>query len=397
MPFAAARHGRGRGRSIWPRVLRVILIGVVVLAVSSASVVSIAAWRLARSADDRSVPIGQPVPDVAALDGAFTVLLVGADNAPGQTGFGVNRDAALNDVNILIHIAADHRSGTVVSLPRDLVIPHPSCTDPKTKAVHPAMSAQPLNVAYSRGGLACVVRTVQSLTGIPIPYAAQFTFEGTVKMADAVGGVPVCVTKAIDDTDSGLKLKKGVTVVKGRTALAYLRERHLIGDGSDLARIQSQQAYMSALLRKTTSANTLSDPIALYSLADAAVQNVTLSRSMSTPETMVRMAVALKSMNLSHLVFVQYPTLQDPANHAKVIPNPTLAATLTSRVEHDERIALDPHSLGSSVEESGGTTPSPKPSASATPEPMTSDSATVSGLQGRTAAQQTCSVVSRSH
>ena len=79
-------------------------------------------------------------------------------------------------------------------------------------------------------------------------------------MADAVGGVPVCVNKAIDDPDSGLKLKKGITVVKGRTALAYLRSRHGVGDGSDLSRIASQQAYMSSLMRKMTSAGTLADP-----------------------------------------------------------------------------------------------------------------------------------------
>jgi LCP family protein required for cell wall assembly len=368
-------------------VLRTILVGIAVLAVSSASVAAIAVWRLGRAAGDGSVDIGQPPPTIGELQGAFTVLLVGADNAPGQTGFGVNRDAALNDVNILVHISADHRSGTVISLPRDLVIPHPSCTDPKTKQVYSAMSAQPLNVAYSRGGLGCVVRTVRSLTGIRIPYAAQFTFEGTVKMADAVGGVPVCVTKAIDDPKSGLKLKKGVSVVKGRTALAYLRDRHSIGDGSDLSRIQSQQAYMSALMRKMTSANTLSNPVELYTLATAAVRDVTLSKSMSSADTMVQMALALRSMDLSHLVFVQYPTLPDPANTEKVIPNATLAATLVSRVKQDKRIALDSHALGSAVKASGGAS-KPKPSAS----PSTTDRATVSGLQGRTAAQQTCSV-----
>ena len=299
--------------------------------------------------------------------------------------------SALNDVNILIHISADHRSGTAISLPRDLVIPHPQCTDPKTRTVYSAMSAQPLNVAFSRGGLGCVVDTVRSLTGIPIPYAAQFSFEGTVKMADAVGGVPVCVTRAIDDSKSGLKLKKGVSVIKGRTALAYLRDRHSIGDGSDLSRIQSQQAYMSALLRKMTSASTFTNPVQLYTLASATAQNVSLSQSMASTDTMMRMAAALQSMDLDHMVFVQYPTLPDPANAAKVIPNPTLAATLTARVRHDRRIALDRNALGSAAVADGPTS-SPTPSSTATPAPTRTDAATVAGLQGRTAAQRTCSV-----
>jgi LCP family protein required for cell wall assembly len=382
-----AQHASGRTRSIWPGILRTLLVAVTVVAVGCGSIVAIAVWRLGQQVGG-GVPIGQPPPAIGALNGAFTVLLVGADNAPGQSSFGNARDAALNDVNILIHISADHRSGTVISLPRDLVIPHPECTDPTTKRVYSAMSAQPLNDAFGRGGLGCVVATVESLTGIPIPYAAQFTFEGTVKMADAVGGVPVCVTKAIDDRKSGLKLKKGVSVIKGRTALAYLRDRHAIGDQSDLARIQSQQAYMSALLRKMTSANTLADPVQLYRLATAAVHDVSLSQSMAGTSTMVQMALALKSLDLDHLVFVQYPTLPSPVNPDKVVPNPTLAAKLVARVRADQRIALDTNALGPAAVASG--TPTPRPTAS--PRPTRTDSATVAGLRGRTAAQQTCSV-----
>ena len=390
-PPPGARHASGRARSIWPGLLRTLLVALTVAAVSCGSIAAIAVWRLGQQVGGGAVDIGQPKPDVKALDGAFTVLLVGADNAPGQSSFGAARVSALNDVNILIHISADHRSGTAISLPRDLVIPRPQCTDPKSKQVSPATSAQPLNDAFSRGGLGCVVDTVHSLTGIPIPYAAQFSFEGTVKMADAVGGVPVCVTKAIDDPKSGLKLKKGVSVITGRTALAYLRDRHSIGDGSDLSRIQSQQAYMSALLRKMTSASTFTNPVRLYALASATAQNVSLSQSMASTDTMMRMAAALQSMDLDHMVFVQYPTLPDPANAAKVIPDPILAATLTARVRHDRRIALDRNALGPAAVAAGPTS-SPTPSSTATPAPTKTDAATVAGLQGRTAAQRTCSV-----
>jgi LCP family protein required for cell wall assembly len=389
-----ARHAAGRVRSIWPGILRMLLVGVAVLAVSVAGVTGYAAWRISQEVGGGVVQIGSTPPPPQALDGAFTVLLVGADNAPGQAGFGESRQASLNDVNIIVHIAADHRSGTVISIPRDLVIPHPACTDPRTKRTYPAMSAQPINEAFERGGLACVVTTVHALTGIDIPYAAQFTFAGTVKMADAVGGVPVCVTKAIDDPKSGLRLKKGTSIIKGRTALAYLRDRKAIGDRSDLARIQSQQAYMSSLLRTMTSSDTFSNPVRLYGLASAAAQNVSLSSSLADTGTMVRMAVALKSLDLSHLVFVQYPTAQDPANHDKVIPDAAIAATLTSRVRHDEPIALDKDALGPAVVDSG---PTPGPTSTSTPAPSRTDAATIAGLKGRTAAQRTCSVTTRPH
>lgn len=391
---AAARHAIGRTRSIWGGLGRVLLVMVTVLAISSVSVAAYGAWHLGQRFQNGAVSLGDDnkIPNITALNGAFNVLLVGADNAPGQKHFGAAREGTLNDVNIVIHVSADHSKATVVSLPRDLVIPHPQCTDPQTNQVYSAMAAQPLNVAYSRGGLSCVVGTVENLTGLNIPYAALFSFEGTVKMADAVGGVPICVNKAIDDTDSGLKLKKGVTVVTGRTALAYLRSRHGVGDGSDLSRIASQQAYMSSLMRTMTSAGTLANPTKLYGLASAAADNITLSESLADPHTMVQMALAVKSVGLNHMVFVQYPTAADPTNTAKVVPSTALASVLMQRVQQDQSIGLDKDALGLSTKlekakkKAASTTASPSPSATAT------DSDVIAGLRGQTAAQQTCSV-----
>jgi LCP family protein required for cell wall assembly len=395
---AAARHAVGRTRSIWGGIARTLLVMVTVLAISSVSVAAYGAWHLTEKFKQNAVSIGGgKIPNIAALNGAFNVLLVGADNAPGQKHYGAAREGTLNDVNIVIHVSADHARATVVSLPRDLVIPHPQCTDPKTGQVYSAMSAQPLNTAYSRGGLGCVVGTVENLTGLTIPYAALFSFDGTVKMADAVGGVAVCVNKAIDDPDSGLKLKKGTTIVKGRTALAYLRSRHGVGDGSDLSRIASQQAYMSSLMRKMTSAGTLADPTKLYGLASAAADSITLSESLASPDTMVQMALAVKSVGLDHMVFVQYPTAEDPENANKVVPSTVLATALMERVQKDQSIGLDKDALGLSTKlekakakakKAAESTASPSPSASAT----ASDSDVLAGLRGQTAAQQTCSV-----
>jgi LCP family protein required for cell wall assembly len=401
---AAARHAVGATRSIWASVAKALLVMVTVVAVSSVSVAAYGAWHLSEKVRNGAISLGtEPVPNISALKGAFNVLLVGADNAPGQKSFGEKRDGTLNDVNILIHISADHTRGTVVSIPRDLVIAHPQCTDQKTGTVYPAMSAQPVNTAYARGGLSCVVGTIESLTGLNIPYAALFSFEGTVKMADAVGGVPVCVSSAIDDTDTGLKLKKGVSVVKGRTALAYLRSRHGVGDGSDLSRIASQQAYMSSLLRKMTSASTFSDPTKLYALANATADNVSLSESMASIDTMVQMALALKSVDLDHMVFVQYPTAEDPLNPNKVVPSTELATALMDRVQQDKAIGLDKNALGlstklSSTQKAKKTTSSTSAtksssSSTATPEPTESaDPDVLAGLRGQTAAQQTCSI-----
>jgi len=381
--------------------VRSVLTVVVVCAVAGVSLVSIAAWRLTDKLETSSVDIGngrtEAVPSIGAMSGAFTVLLVGEDNSAGQTGFGAARQATLNDVNILVHVAADHRSATVVSLPRDLVIDQPQCTDPTTKQVYPAVSAEPLNTAISRGGLGCVVATVEQQTGMSIPYAALFSFEGTVAMADAVGGVQVCATKAIDDPDSGLKLKAGVSTISGRTALAYLRDRHGVGDGSDLGRIGSQQAYMSSLLRKMTSSSTLSDPTRLYALADAAANDVVLSKSLASVDTMVTMMLALKQIPLSQIAFVQYPVATDPDDSAKVVPDTALATELLTRVKAGKPIVLDKSNLGVSAvlakSKSASTGTGTKSAGTSSSTKSSSKSAsTIPGLKGQTAAEQTCSV-----
>ena len=396
---AAARHAVGRTRSIWGGMGRTILVMVTVLAISSVSVAAYGAWHLTSKFQTNAVSLGagNTVPNITALNGAFNVLLVGADNSPGQKSFGAGRDATLNDVNILIHVSADHAKATVISLPRDLVIPQPECTDPKSGQVYSAESGQPLNTSYARGGLGCVVSTVESLTGFNIPYASLFTFNGTVQMADAVGGVPVCVNRAINDRYSGLVLKKGISVVKGRMALAYLRSRHGVGDGSDLSRIASQQAYMSSLMRKMTSTGTLADPTKLYGLASAAADSITLSESLANPDTMVQMALAVKSVGLGHMVFVQYPTAADPLNKNKVVPYTALATTLLDRVQKDESIGLDKNALGLSTKLAAAKkkAAAAKKSATATPAPTSTAKASsdvIAGLRGQTAAEQTCSV-----
>jgi LCP family protein required for cell wall assembly len=397
---AAARHAVQRPRTIWRGIGRTFLVLVTVLAISSVSIAAYGAWHIGEKVKNGAIALdpSQKIPNISALKGAFNVLLVGADNTPGQHSFGEARDATLNDVNILVHISADHTRGTVVSLPRDLVIAHPECTDTKTGQVYAAMAAQPLNAAYARGGLSCVVGTVESLTGLNIPYAALFSFAGTVKMADAVGGVPVCVTKAIDDPDSGLKLKKGITVVKGRTALAYLRSRHGVGDGSDLSRIASQQAYMSSLLRKMTSASTFSDPTKLYGLANATADNVKLSESLASVDTLVQMALALKSIDLSKMVFVQYPTAEDPSDVNKVVPSTALASALMDRVQTDQAIGLDKNALGLSTKLEKAKKKAAAATAAATASPSasaTTDPDVIAGLRGQTAAQQTCSIAAQ--
>jgi anionic cell wall polymer biosynthesis LytR-Cps2A-Psr (LCP) family protein len=98
-----------------------------------------------------------------------------------------------------------------------------------------------------------------------------------------------------------------VNVLQGVDALAFLRARKGIGDGSDLNRISNQQLFLRSLFDKVKSEGVLNNPIYLYSLASAAARNMRLSESMSDLGTMFNLASALREIDSSQLAFLRIP------------------------------------------------------------------------------------------
>ena len=393
-----ARHGRMSRRAAWKTVLGLVGAAVVVALVAGGSLAAIATWSLAKNV--KTVAIGAdtkgPPPNIAAMKGGFNILLVGTDTRVGQgdLGGGVRTEGtgSLNDVNILIHVAQDQKSAVAVSIPRDMVVPIPKC-----EKGGPA-SALPINNALSLGGLACVAATVQGLTGLNIDFAGLITFEGVIAMSDAIGGVDVCTNGPIRDKDSGLDIESaGTHTLQGAQALAFLRTRHGVGDGSDLGRINSQQVYLSSLVRKIKSSDTLTDLGKLYGLAKAATQNITLSENFSRLDTLVSIALVLKKIPLQNIVFVQYPgnTGGSGVYAGKVQPIKSLANQLFTALKADTPIGLDASAVGGDT--AGSTLDPNAPQPTATPDPGATGSTdgagqTITGLKGQTAAQYTCSV-----
>jgi LCP family protein required for cell wall assembly len=298
-------HGRKRSRAGGVRFgITVVATALAVALVSGSSVAAVAVWDVASSAKD-TVALATPpdeIPQIGAIEGGVNFLLVGSDSREGQDPvFGEDDGAVLNDVNMIVHIAADHKSATVVSIPRDMVVPLADCPDGG------GGWQGPINAALNDGGLACVVLTVEELTGLSIPYAAVVQFGGVIGLADALGGVEVCVAEEINDDFTQTYLAAGNHTLSGIAALQFLRTRHGVGDGSDLSRISNQQVFLSALVRKLKSEGTLTNPVTLYNLAKAAVNNLTLSDSLNNIDTMVSIAMALRSIPLDRVVFVQYP------------------------------------------------------------------------------------------
>ncbi len=381
-------------------VLRILGIAVVVLAVSVTSVAGLAVWNTISSikpgihlAHVRGT--NEPIPQVGSIDGAVNLLLAGTDTRSGQGGFQDRADlagssgAGNNDVTMLLHISADHQHATVVSIPRDLLVSIPAC--PRSNGgVTPPTSQAMFNTTLSRGGLSCTVLATEKLTGLDIQYAAEISFDGVIGMSNAVGGVAVCLATPINDDYVGLDLPAGEQTIEGAQALAFLRSRHGVGDGSDLGRISDQQLFMSALMRKISSAGVLSNPLTLYSLANAALKNMQLSDTLTAPTTMVAIAVALKGISLNNIVFVQYPTQGDPAAPGRVIGEQRADSVLTAALDADQPLQLSGKLGRATVADpaapTGATTPGPTPTGTAAPDGV----ALPADVTGQTAAQQTC-------
>jgi LCP family protein required for cell wall assembly len=397
-PAVIARHGRLKRATAWRSVLALIGATLAVILVSGGSVAAVAFFNLKSNIKTETIEADSqgPPPNIAAIEGGFNILLVGSDTREGQGGIGGNESAVLNDVTMLLHVAQDQQSATLVSMPRDMVVPLPACENggPAT--------GQPINVTLYYGGLACTVKTVQNLTGLDIQFAGLITFTGVIAMSTAVGGVEVCIDGPIDDPYTGLVLPSaGKWTLEGFNALAFLRSRHGVGDGSDLGRIGSQQVFLSSLVRKIKSDDTLTDFAKLYGIAQAATQNITLSDNFANPDTLVSIALVLKDIPLQNIVMVQYPSKTGGTGifSGKVQPITSVANALFAAIKADKPIGLDENSLegahgGSTLDPNAPvpTTAPVDPSAAPTIAPVAPETVVVPGVKGQSAAQYTCSV-----
>lgn len=261
--------------------------------------------------------IGKPAPN-AAGQRPLNILLLGSDSRKGEKNgeLGGARGEAgrkpLADVQILVHVAADRSNMSVVSVPRDTRVTIPECTDPEDGTVYRQQTMAPINQALQHGGPGCAVATWKELTGLYIDHFMMVDFAGVVEMADAIGGVPVCVDKNIHSHDSqghgsGLRLKAGTTKVEGVQALQWLRTRYGFEDGSDIGRARAQHMYMNSMVRELKAGTKLTDPDKLRKLADAAVGALTVDENIGTVGKLYDLANDLKRVPTGRITMTTMP------------------------------------------------------------------------------------------
>ncbi|MEW2565604.1 LCP family protein [Streptomyces sp. NPDC047070] len=291
----------------------------------------------------KSVDIDQALGTDRPLDvdnGSQDILVLGSDTRSGTNkdlGGGTDDGSARSDTAMVVHVYEGHKKASVVSIPRDTLVPRPACTDSEG-VEHDAASLAMFNSAYSTGGAACAVKTVESMTGIRMDHYVEVDFSGFQKLIDELGGVEVTTTKDISDKESHLDLKAGTHRLTGEQSLGLVRTRHGVGDGSDLGRIQLQQAFIKALVEQAKSIGVLTSPKKLYDLADTATRTVTTDSDLASVKDLASFANGLKGISSSKMNMVTLPVQYDPADGNRVLVEEDKAAAVWDALKNDRAI-----------------------------------------------------------
>ncbi|MER5808591.1 LCP family protein [Streptomyces sp. NPDC002033] len=278
-------------------------------------------------------------------DQPINILVIGTDkrSGAGNQGYGDADSVGHADTTILFHVSKDRSNATALSIPRDLITDIPVCPTKINGSVKqiPGTKGSRFNNSLGQEGRdpGCTMRTVKQLTGLDVDNFMMVDFNAVKELSTAVGGVPVCLAKDVNDRDSKLNLKAGEHRLQGEQALAFVRTRHAFGNESDLDRIKTQQQFLSSMMREMKSKETLTSPKKFFSLAEAATNSLTVDQGLGSIGKLTDLAGELKDMNLKNVTFTTLPVLDnpnEPSNRkATVVINSAQADPLLKMIRGD--------------------------------------------------------------
>lgn len=212
-------------------------------------------------------------------------LLIGSDARPGDT-------FSRSDVVIVAHVTEERDKVYLIHFPRDLYVKIPGHGRDK------------INAAYAFGQAPLLVSTLQNLVGLHIDHVAKIDFTGFENMTDAVGGVRVHANEP-SVNDDGFRIRRGWNDLNGQQALGFVRERKELSEG-DISRGQRQQAFLRALLVKSLSRETITNPITLAKFIDAATSNTIVDDDFSVGD-MRSEAIGMRDLRGDDIQFITAP------------------------------------------------------------------------------------------
>ncbi|AXH96175.1 LCP family protein [Ornithinimicrobium avium] len=231
--------------------------------------------------DGTTVPVTTPDRDAAAGD-ALNFLIIGSDSRD------LSVERGRSDVIVLAHVDDARDRVDLIHFPRDLFVP-----------IAGTGGSSKINASYSYGGAPLLIQTLQPLINVPIDHVAIVDFESFKAMTDAIGGVDVTVT------ESGGGFSAGVQHMDGEQGLRFVRERKSLSQG-DISRGERQMQFIKAVLGKALSRDTLTNPVRLANLVDAATTNLTVDDSLKVSD-MRNLAISMRDVRGGDIHFWQGP------------------------------------------------------------------------------------------
>jgi LCP family protein required for cell wall assembly len=212
-------------------------------------------------------------------------LITGSDSRAGLSRaeidalhVGFDEGTLNSDSIMLLHMGSGRP--VLISIPRDSYVDIPGHGWNK------------MNAALAYGGASLLIQTVENATGLKIDHYMGIGFGGLVAVVNKIGGVPICLKSALNDSYSGVHLSAGCHNLNGTQALAFVRDRHSFAT-EDLQRIQDQRAFLSALLNKATSPGVYLNPFTALPFGSTAASSMSVDTGTSLLD-LVHAASALR-------------------------------------------------------------------------------------------------------
>ncbi|WP_434092457.1 LCP family protein [Streptomyces flaveolus] len=282
--------------------------------------------------------IGKDRPEKLPTSGQ-NVLILGSDSRAGDNAeLNTGKVAgARSDTALVMHIPEGRTKAVAVSIPRDTLVTRPDCTKSDGSEVASAERVM-FNSIYSQVGPACVVKTVEKMSGVRMDHYVEIDFAGFKDLVDAIGGVTVTVDQDIHDSSSGLDLTAGTHRLNGTESLQFVRTRHGIGDGSDLGRIGLQQEFMIALLGEIKKQDLLGSPTKTYKIADTLTAALTTDSELASLTALADFGRSLNGVDPSTMDTIMLPVAYDKIDHNRVVAAEPQASTLWKAIRSDDEI-----------------------------------------------------------
>jgi len=223
----------------------------------------------------------------------INILLVGIDQR-------YEDEMSRSDTNLLLSIDPKNKKLVLISLPRDSLVTLPGYE-----------GDQKLAHAHSYGGVPLLVKTIESILNIEIPYYIEVNFDGFKKMIDLIGGVTIDVEKDMDYEsylgDVRIHLKKGLQHLNGEKALEYVRFR--MDETGDIGRMERQQKFIKAIIKQALAlSNTIKLQKALLELKNWVKTNL-------EPSQIIKIGLIVKNINEEDMISFTLPGTLGWKNH----------------------------------------------------------------------------------